>query len=113
MPDRIDFVFSMMWEQPGVSGELVDYAHQVVFSDPDELMPMTDRVRQVTRAHGQACEGHWVKQGMKRPHVSALRLVKDGRLLAEETRPAVDLPEFADAEPRHGVDPRTKEPARA
>jgi hypothetical protein len=42
------------------------------------------------RTHARACEGGWVRDGMFDPHVSALKMVKGGRILPEDLAPKAD-----------------------
>jgi hypothetical protein len=46
--------------------------------------PDPSRLRDARRSHMRATEGGWVKRGMSDPHVSALKLVKGGRILPED-----------------------------
>jgi len=96
MPDRVEFRFAILYEARGVSGQFVDHCREYVFAD----------IPTAREQHWQACKGGWVEHGMIRPTVSALRVWKNGRILAEELRPAADLPEFAETSPREGIDPR-------
>lgn len=116
MPTTYGFVFSVMWERKGVSGQCVDWSEQHAYPLPDQHDHLnTSQLKSLAaEEHFQACKGAWVTHGMVRPHVTALRIVQDGRLLADELRPAVDLPEFGDSSPRTGPDPRReREPAHA
>jgi hypothetical protein len=74
--DGSRFTYSLLWED-----------HD---GRPWSVILFFDTPVQGRRAHDAACEGHWLKPGMVEPHVSALRIKKGGRLLAEELKPKAD-----------------------
>ena len=76
MSDRPEFRFWTVWHEPSpVLPDLTtEHADHHRYSDLDTAR----------RAHRSACEGRWVKDGMSKVHVSALRVWKWGRQLQEE-----------------------------
>ena len=95
--DTDGFMFTTQWHETDEDGLVRDYAAQHFSVD----------LQQARRFHGEACRGMWVKRETLRPHVSALRVRRQGRLLAEELAAPRDLPEFGQsAPPALGADPR-------
>ena len=92
------FTFTTHWHEQDAAGLVREYADQHFSED----------LQEARRLHADACRGMWVKRGTLKPHVSALRVRRKGRLLAEELAPPKDLPEFGQsAPPELGPDPRT------
>jgi hypothetical protein len=78
--DGSRFTYSLLWQERDAAGAWRDYATTVWFDTPV----------QGRRAHEAACGGGWVRPGFMEPHVSALRVWKAGRLLAEELKVKAD-----------------------
>ena len=72
--DTDGFMFTTQWHETDEDGLVRDYAAQHFSVD----------LQQARRFHGEACRGMWVKRETLRPHVSALRVWKWGRILEEE-----------------------------
>ncbi len=82
------FKFGLVWQEKGPSGLLSTYGREEWF----------DTLAAAREAHFQARKGLWVKRGMHRPHVTALRVVKSGRILQDELAEKKDLPDFGNLE---------------
>lgn len=92
-----EFTFAIQWQQRDPGGLMRDYTQQFTADD----------LYDARRMHNHSLEGLWVKTETLRPHVSALRVRKWGRLLEEELAPARDLPEHGRSSPPPlGPDPR-------
>jgi hypothetical protein len=84
MHDGTRFRFHIEWRMKDSTGALREYAETLVYRDTTEAR----------RKHAEACRGGWVKRGWLSPHVSALKVWKDGRELQEELAGKAEVPEF-------------------
>lgn len=77
MTERAQFQFWTQWIEDDPYGGTREYGEYHLFSDLDTAK----------RAHRSAVSGSWVDGPKREPHVSALKVLKWGRVLAEELQP--------------------------
>lgn len=71
--DVVEFTYTLLYQREDRDGTLRDYADVLWF----------DTLPEARRGHEAACSGGWVRGGYRWPHVSELRTVKGGRVLAD------------------------------
>ena len=70
-----------------VDGQGRDWCEIIAMPVGNNNQPEPARLADARRAHARAVEGGWVKSHMFDPHVSALKIVRGGRVLPEDLAP--------------------------
>lgn len=81
MEDGTKFTYSLIFRMEDSAGLTRDYAETLWFDD----------LPGARRAHEIARHGNWARPKWLDAHVSALKVVKQGRVLAEDLAPKADI----------------------